>query len=375
MEFSLSEETTLLKKNAARFLLGKCPASLIKEFIKDEKGFPVSIWKTMADLGWLGLVHEETYGGTGGSFFDLCVLFEEMGKVLLPSPFGSSVLSGFLLNESDDRQIKEKYLPRMISGETILTLALYDERGKIDFQEPKIEARETEDGEYILSGKRVLVPYAPIADGILMCSNVIGSRIKGPTIFIMPSTADGLTIIPLETLTEEKLFGVFFEKVKLSAEDIVDFSGRTNDVLKNLLEKALVCKCAEMVGGMERVVEMTVAYVKERQQFGRPLGSLQVIQHFCADMETYAKTSRLLTYQAAQFISEGVPCAKEVSMAKAWCSGAYKQCTWIAHQLHGAIGFTEEHDLHRYYKHAKATELAFGDSRYHRQQVAECMGY
>jgi alkylation response protein AidB-like acyl-CoA dehydrogenase len=107
---------------------------------------------------------------------------------------------------------------------------------------------------------------------------------------------------------------------------------------------------------------MTVDYVKQRVQFGRPLGALQVVQHYCADISTFADTSRMIAYQAASFIDAGLPCAKEVAMAKAWCSDAYKKSTQIAHQLHGGIGFTEEHDLHLYYKHAKVSELDFGDS-------------
>ena len=375
MEFSLNEETTFLQNNAARFLRDKCPSSLVRELIKGEKGFSTSLWKTMADLGWFGLVHEEAYGGLGGSFFDLCVLFEEMGKALLPSPFFcSAILSGLLLNDAGDREIKENYLPQIISGETILTFALYNEQGKIDYRRPKIEARKKGDGAYIVSGKRLLVPYAHLADEILVCANVIGSCTEGPTIFKTAKSAKRLKIIPLETLADEKLFAVFYEDVELSAGDMIGRPGQAVKYIQAVLKKCLICKCAEMVGGMERVLEMTVAYVKERRQFGRPLGSLQVIQHFCADMETYLKTSRLLVYQAAFLMSENLPCAKEVSIAKAWCSDAYKQCTWIAHQLHGGIGFSEEHDLHLYYKHAKASELALGDSRFHRQVVAEYMG-
>ena len=129
-----------------------------------------------------------------------------------------------------------------------------------------------------------------------------------------------------------------------------------------------------MLGGLERVLEMTVEYMKERHQFGQPLGSLQVVHHYCADMATYLETTRLITYQAATLVDEGIPCDKEIAMAKAWCSDAYKQCTWIGHQLHGGIGFTEEHDLHLYYKHAKDSDLAFGSSWYHRLKVAEEMG-
>jgi alkylation response protein AidB-like acyl-CoA dehydrogenase len=119
---------------------------------------------------------------------------------------------------------------------------------------------------------------------------------------------------------------------------------------------------------------MTLDYAKERTQFGRPLGNFQVVQHYCVDMATYVETARVISYQAAFLVSEGLPCEKEVAMAKAWCTEAYKKATWIAHEVHGGIGFTEEYDLHLYYKHAKACEWVLGDSWFHRSTVADEMG-
>ena len=378
MEFSLSEETMMLKNGAERFLQGKCPASRVKEWMKEEKGFSPDLWREMADLGWLGLVHEEKYGGTGGSYLDLCILLEEMGRALLPSPFFcSAVLSGLLIAEAGDESLKETYLPQLISGEKILTLALLDERGREDHGQPTLEARWAGAGSYTLAGTRQLVPFAQVADEILVCANVVGASLCGPTIFKAPAKAAGLKVVPLHTLTEEKLFAVVFEDVKLTARDMVGAPGRGGDYLHAVRQKAILGKCAEMVGGMERVVAMTVAYVKERRQFGRPLGSLQAVQHFCADMEIYLRTAQFLTYQAACLADERTvaACAKEIAIAKAWCSDVYKKCTWIAQQLHGGIGFTEEHDLHLYYKHAKASELSFGDGRVQCQVVAQAMGY
>jgi alkylation response protein AidB-like acyl-CoA dehydrogenase len=138
--------------------------------------------------------------------------------------------------------------------------------------------------------------------------------------------------------------------------------------------KATVLKCAEMLGGMERVVEMTVAHVKERHQFGRPLGALQAVHHACFEMATCLETTRLVTTQAAWLLSQGLPAAKELAMAKAWCNDAYKKCAAIGHQLHGAIGFTEEHDMHLYSQHAKASEMTFGTSWHHRSRVADELG-
>ena len=374
MDFSLNEETTLLKSSAGRFLQEKCPPSLVKELIKDEKGFSTAIWKEMAELGWLGLIYDEKYGGSAGTFFDLFTLFEEMGKVLLPSPFlCSAVLSGLTINETGDEKIKESYLPAIIQGEKILTLALLDEQGRYDGNDPKIKARKTQGNTYAINGTRLLVPYAHIADEILLCADVDDSRSGGPTLFKIERGAFRQQITFLDTVTGEKTFAVTYKNVEVSGEDVIGSVGKGNAYLNNILSRAVVLKCGEMLGGLQRVVEMTVAYMKERHQFGKPLGSLPVVQHYCADMSTYLETSRLITYQAASLLSEGLRCDKEIAMAKAWISDAYKKCTWIGHQLHGAIGFTEEHDFHLYYKHAKASELAFEDSWFHRKKVAQEM--
>lgn len=375
MDFSLDEETILLRNSAEQYLRANCPSSFVKEVVKEDAGFSRTMWKEMANLGWLGLIYDERYGGVGGKFFDLFILFEEIGKVLLPSPFFcSAILSGLIINEAGDLRQKDEYLPPIIKGEKIFTIALHDEQGRYDFNNPELEAKETEDGDYILKGTRILVPYAHVADEILVLAGVKGSGAGGPTIFKVDTKADGQKIIPLDVFTEEKTFTVVYENVQVPSGNVIGTIGKGDVYLNKIFPKAIILKCGEMLGGLERVVEMTVAYVKERHQFGQPLGSLQVVQHYCADMATFLETTRLITFQAASLLSEGIPCEKEVSMAKAWCSDAYKKCTWIGHQLHGGIGFSEEHDLHLYYKHAKVSELSFEDSWFHRSKVAEEMG-
>jgi alkylation response protein AidB-like acyl-CoA dehydrogenase len=375
MDFGQNEETVMLRESAERFFREKCPPSLVKELVKGEIGYSTTLWKEMAELGWLGLIYDEKYGGSGGAFFDLFILSEEIGKALLPSPFFcSAVLSGLIINEAADESLKKVLLPPVIKGEKIFTLALFDEQGSYDFEDPNVKAEETENGDYIINGTRILVPYGHVADAILVCAGLEGPGSGGPTIFQIDGKAKGIKTTPLDTLTEEKASAVIFENVRLSSERVIGNRGEGAAYLTKILPKATIIKCGEMLGGLDRVVEMTVAYMKERHQFGRPLGSLQAVQHHCADLATYLETTRLIACQAASMLSEGIDCDKEVAMAKAWCSDAYKKSTWIAHQLHGGIGFTEEHDLHLYYKHAKESELAFGSSWFHRSKVAQEMG-
>jgi alkylation response protein AidB-like acyl-CoA dehydrogenase len=144
--------------------------------------------------------------------------------------------------------------------------------------------------------------------------------------------------------------------------------------VQKMIHRAAVGKCCEMVGNIQRVLEMTVDYAKERKQFDRSIGSFQVIQHYCADMATDVDSARYTTYQAAWMLSEGLPCAKEVAIAKAWIGQASQRVFALAHQIHGAIGVTIEHDLHYYTRRAKAAELAFGDADFYREVVATEMG-
>lgn len=376
MDFKLSDETTLIRNSAREFLKEKCPADFVKEMAKDETGFSKRMYKEMAELGWLGMLYDEVYGGSGdveGSFFDLYIIFEEIGRVLLPSPFFSSaVLAGLLINEAGDAALKNALLPDIVNGKKILTASLLDENGQYDYENPGLKAEKNQAGGYTLSGTRILAPYVNVADEILVCAGVEGS---GPTLFKIDPKAGGLTIVPLRTLTEEKSSALLFEGVAVSEDDVIGSVGRGATYVNAVLPKATALKCGEMVGGMEHIVDATVGYVKERKQFGKPLGTLQVIHHYCADMTTMLESGRLMARQAAYMMGEGIPCDKEIATAKAWLSDGYKKCTWTAQQLHGGIGFTEEYDVQLYYKHAKECELAFGDSRVQRSKVADAMGF
>jgi alkylation response protein AidB-like acyl-CoA dehydrogenase len=377
MDFSLSEETKMLKSNAEKFMKEKSPSSFVKNILKEERGFSEALWKEMADLGWLGLVYGDQYGGSGGDFFDLFILFEEMGKAVLPSPFFcSAVFAGLLINEAGDESVKKEYLPGIIEGKKILTVGLRNERGFYDYQDPALEAQEVGEGSYRIKGTRLLVPYAHVADEIVVCAKLMkGSRDSGTTLFKTQSKGLGIKVTPLNTITGEKDFAVTYAEFPATYKDIIGSPGKGAAYVEKIMPKLIALKCGEMVGGLSKVVDMTVDYVKQRVQFGKPLGVLQVVQHYCVDMTTFLDTARMIAYQAASLISADLPYAKEVAMAKAWCSDAYKRSTQIAQQLHGGIGFTEEHDLHLYYKHAKVSELDFGDSWYHRQKVAEAMGF
>ena len=375
MDFGLDKEQEMLRKSFQEFLSKECPFDIVREIKKSDIGYSTKIWKKMAQLGWLGLVFEEKFGGMQGSFMDLFILFEEIGKVLLPSPllFGN-VLSGLMIQTAGNDDQKNSDMPLLIDGKAIITTALFDENGKMDKDQPGIEASKSGNGEYILTGKRLLVPYASVADKILLCANVTGDGPSGPTLLVVDKNAAGITYTPVTTVSDETSYAVIFENVAVKEKNTIGDIGSGNTIIDSVLPMATVLKCGEMIGGLRRVLDSTVAYAKDRHQFGKPIGSFQAVHHHCADMAIFLDGAVLIAYHAASLISQNKPCKKEVAMAKAWCSDAYKQSTWLAQQIHGGIGFTEEFNIQLFYKHAKESELLFGHAKHNLKIVADEMG-
>lgn len=376
MNFNLSEEQEMLKKMARDFLSEKCPKTLVEEMEEDEKGYPPQLWREMAELGWMGLAFPEEYGGGGMGFLDLSMLLEEMGRACLPGPFFSTVvLGGLSILDVGTEEQKQEYLPKIASGESIFTLALTESSAKYDAT--SIAVKATADGDaYIISGTKLFVPDAHIAD-YLLCVARTGGQAKaedGITIFIVDAKNPGISYTVLKTIGRDKLCEVVFDQVKVPKESILgQLDGGWSEVQK-IVERAAVSKCCEMVGGLQQVLEMTVDYAKERVQFNRPIGSFQIIQHYCVDMVTDVEGSRFSTYQAAWRLSEGLPCRREAAIAKGWIGQAFEHAITLAHQIHGAIGFTMDHDLHFYTMRGKAASVSFGDTEFYREIVAQEMG-
>jgi alkylation response protein AidB-like acyl-CoA dehydrogenase len=367
MNFGLSEQQEMLKKMARDFLATECPKSMVKQMVSNERGYPLELWDKMADLGWMGLAFPEKYGGTGGSFLDLAVLLEEMGRACLPGPFFCTiVLSGMTILEMGNENQKQELLPKIAQGKLIVTLALTEPGGSYNVD--KVTVKAVADGnDYIVSGTKLFVPYAHVADYIICAAKTT----NGVTLFLVDTKSPGIRYTSLKTIDGDKQFDVVFNKVKVSKKNILGKEGQGNIQLREVLRKAAVAKCIEMVGGAQPVLEMTVDYVKDRKQFGVPVGSFQAIQHHCANMLTDIDTSRFISYKAAWKISEKLPYAIEAAMAKAWVSDAYKRVTKLGHQSIGGVSLMEDHDMPLYSKRAKAAELILGDADFHREVLAQ----
>ena len=373
MKLTLTEEQEMLKKTASDFLADKCSKGFIKQMEESETGYSGELWQEMAELGWVGLVFPGKYGGGDMSFLDLAVLLEEMGRACLPSPFFSTVvLGGLSILDVGSEEQKQEYLPKLIRGERIFTLAL-TEPGYHNYDASSVTVEATrDDGNYVISGTKLFVPDAHIADYLLCVARTKPK--SGITIFLIDAKNPGVKYTVLKTIAGDKLCEVVFDQLPVPEANTLGRLNQGWSAVQKIIQRAAVGKCCEMVGNLQRVLEMTVDYAKERKQFDRPIGSFQVIQHYCADMATDVDSARFSTYQAAWMLSEGLPCTKEVAVAKAWIGEASQRVFALAHQIHGAIGVTIEHDLHYYTRRAKAAQLAFGDADFYREVVAREMG-
>ena len=373
MKLSFTEEQEMLRKTARDFLVDKCSKKFVKQMEESETGYSRELWQEMAELGWVGLAFPGKYGGGDMSFLDLAVLLEEMGGACLPGPFFSTVvLGGLSILDVGSEEQKQEYLPKLIRGEKIFTLALTDP-GYNNYDASSVTVEATRDnGNYIISGTKLFVSDAHIADYLLCVARTKPK--SGITIFLADAKNPRIKYTGLKTMAGDKLCEVVFDRVRVPGENILGGLGQGWSGVKRLIERAAVAKCCEMVGCIQQALDMTVNYAKERKQYGRPIGSFQVIQHYCADMATDVDGTRLATYQAAWLMSECLPCRLEVAIAKAWAGQACQRVMALAHQIHGAIGVTIDHDLQYYTRRAKAAEATFGDADFYREIVAREMG-
>ena len=376
MDLSLSGEQNLLKSEARRFLADKLPTTVLQDIQDSNAGYSPEMWEQMAELGWMALPFPEEYGGAGMGFLDLAVLLEEMGRACFPGPYFSTIVLGGLpiLDVGSEKQ-KQEYIPKIARGEALFTLALTEPSARYDASAIKLKA--VRDGEdYVLNGVKLFVPYAHMADYMIVVArtNEGAKAEEGITIFIVDSKSLGITCTVLKTIDNDKLYEVLFDRVRVDRQSILSQLSEGWSEVQKIIKWGAAAKCCEMVGGMQKVLEMTVEYAKKRVQYGRPIGNFQVIQHYCADMATDVDGSRFVAYQAAWMINEGLNCDKEIAIAKAWTNEAYNRVVSMAHQIHGAIGFTKEYDLQFYSRQGGAASASFGDTDFHHLCLARKMG-
>ncbi len=364
MYFDLTDEQQAIKSTAHDFLAARYKSERIRELADSEHGFEQSDWDEMAELGWPGLALPEEWGGQGLGIVELAVLFEEMGYALAPSPLLSNTIAGLALALCGSDDQRERFLAPLAGGQLRGTPALWDAGSTARPGEFTMEAR-VEGGGVVLDGEKVLVMDAATADFFIVAT-ADGRR------HLVERGADGVTVTPATSIDPtRRLYSVRFDGVRVASED--SLPGEEAEYYP-VLHRVCVALAAESTGLAQRTMEMAVAYAKDRQQFGRPIGSYQAVSHRCAQMLLETENARSAVYGAAWAADaepESLP--RAASMAKAYASDAGWRVPDASLQVHGGIGFTWEHDLHFFLKRGRANAAMFGDSKWHRERVADAV--
>ncbi len=336
MDFDLSKPQKLLKQSARDFLARECKPERVRAAMATETADDRALFTAAAEQGWTALIIPEEYGGLGLGLVDLAAVAEEMGHACMPGPLFATIFASAAIVSAGTEEQKRKWLEPIAAGEMRATVVV--------------------DPDFVLD--------AGVADLILRFTSSGIEEVNATSITRMPSMDE-----------TRKVYSV--RPVILSRED--DEGPRGKNVSRSVggrsfavsaaqddsVNVATVALCVEMVGGMQWVLDATVEYAKTRQQFGRAIGSFQAVQHLCADMLLLTESARSAAYFAAW---EPTPLA--TSIAKAYCSDAYREVCNKGIQVHGGIGFTWEHDLQLYFKRSKASETMFGDATFHRERIA-----
>ena len=374
MALVLNEDQELIAKTARDFVDEESPVSRMRALrdSKDPVGFSRDLWKQMAELGWVGIPFPESVGGAGMGFAELAVVLEALGRNLAPEPFLSSVLLGgqsLLLAGSDAQQ--SQWLTPLVKGEKLVSLAYQEAKSRYQVNRIEATAEKTGNG-YVLTGEKVHVLDGHVADALVVSALTPG----GVSLFLVPADADRLSRHRQLRMDSRGVATVKLDGVRVGVDALVGAEGQGGAVVEQVIERATVGLCAEMLGGMSQAFDLTVAYLKEREQFGVRIGTFQALKHRAAKLHIEIELARSSVMAATRAVDDGGPeLAKLVSLAKARCSDAYLLAGNEGVQMFGGVGMTDEYDIGLYLKRARSAESTFGDSAWHRDRWAQLSGY
>ena len=379
MALVLNEEQQLLQQTARDFARDRAPVSHLRALrdANDPVGFSRELWKEMAELGWAGILLPEEYSGSDLGYAELGIVLEECGRTLLPAPFISTLLlgAGVIQRGAQDARKKE-ILTGVAAGETILALA-FQEGGRFDPYAIAASAEPSGSG-FRLAGEKLFVLDGHVADLLIVAARTSGKSgaRDGITLFLLEPAARGLAIQRTVMVDSRNAARVRLDGVEVGADQVLGEVGAGADVLDPVFDRAAIGLSTEMLGTFGEAFERTVAYLKTREQFDVPIGSFQALKHRAARMFCEVELAQSVVMEALRAIDEGRDdVAQLASAAKARCSDAARLITGEAIQMHGGIGMTDEEDIGFFLKRARAAELTFGDSVYHRDRFARLQGF
>ena len=374
MNFGLNETQELIRSSAGEYLADRSPSDFVRAMADDERGYTDDFWQEIGELGWLGLIVPESCGGSGMDMIDMSVLLSEWGAALAPGPLvESAVVSAAAINKFGSDAQKQEWLPAIATGETVAVPSLTGIDGSTNPSATGVRASETSNG-YVLGGSTRFVPYGNSADLVL----VPAETDTGATVFAIPiKNAEGTvnrTLVKMASGTPT--IDIELNEVVVPSNGILGNPDEGHDVINHMVLYGATARATQMVGAGSAVTDRTIDYVKERRQFGRPIGAFQVIQHYMADMATKVKSAQHLVNRAAWALTADIDPSQPsriVSQAKWTANTLMNDIVWKAHQSHGAIGFTWEHDLHLYTRRILSWRADYGDTDTHLENLARTL--
>ena len=379
MALLLTEEQELLKETAREFVREKAPVAELRK-LRDEKsldGFSRELWREMAELGWAGIIFPEDVGGVDIGHTELGIVLEETCRALVASPLVSTVLlaGNAVLIGGNETQRKD-VLTAVCTGAWILALAL-QEGTRHDPYAIATRAEQTASG-YTLHGKKTFVLDGHVADQLVVVARTSGEAGErdGLTLFLLDAAAEGVSRLRTIMVDSRNAANVELDGVEVERSAVLGTVGAGADVLDAVLDRATAVFSAELLGTCLEAYERTLQYLKDRKQFGVPIGSFQALKHRAANMFVEIELARSIVLDALQAIDEGRPDLPQLaSVAKARLSGAAFQIGNEALQMHGGIGMTDEEEIGLFLKRARVAQFTLGDASYHRDRYATLQGF
>jgi alkylation response protein AidB-like acyl-CoA dehydrogenase len=372
VQFVHSEDQRLIRDSARALLAGRAGPAKLRAALSEPGSYDGELWRTMVELGWTGLALPEDCGGAGLGWVELCILQEEQGRFLVASPFfATSALAAPLISASANATQRRALLTRIARGEVRIACALNGTDGRPPPEGISVSL-ETRAGGFTLRGVSDFVIHADSADLLLVLARAPHAQgAEGISVVVIPAASAGVTIHPHVMLDLTRpMSRVGLNGVIVEPQQILGEAGAAGTAIAEALDRARIALASEALGGAERVLEMTTAYVKERMQFGRPIGSFQAIKHRLADMMIEVEAAKSAAWYAACVADERPEELSEAAaIAKSYCCDAFFDCAANAIQLHGGTGFTWEHDVHLYFKRARATAMLLGSPAWQRERL------
>lgn len=366
MDLDLSEEQAMLRRLARDVCSSYAPLETVRALEDDPIGYPTELWKQLGELDLIGLMIPPEYGGSGMSMLEGAVVYEELGRALAPSPhFVSAVMGAGVIAQAGSDEQKRDYLPRLASGETILSVA-WLEPGN-GFGAAGVQTTARADGvDFVLDGTKWHVPFASAADELV----VLARTADGIDLFLVDPKSSGVTMTQQLTIASDTQYAVELSGVRVPGANRIGTAGTGWDTWNATMLRGIVLLAAQAIGGARHAFDITLQYSKDRHQFDKPLGAFQAISHYLADASATVEGGTILVYEAAWSDANGRDMTRLAPMAKLFACRTFRDVTAMGQQVFGGIGFTVDSDIQLYFRRAKQLQISWWDDRYLEELIA-----